>query len=183
MRRSQKLLRLLCDFAKMGCCTFGGGWSLIAQMQRLFVEQRKNITSEELLDLTSVAKSLPGVMIGHTAVLYGYREAGAAGALAALLGMTTPPFLILSVITFFYKAFRSSYWVSAFMRGLQAAVVPIILSAVLALAKGSLKYRGCLAVLIGCFLCYELGVNLYILVFAGGAAGLLISEHAARKEP
>ena len=171
MRRSPKLLRLLCDFAKMGCCTFGGGWSLIAQMQRLFVEQRKSITSEELLDLTSVAKSLPGVMIGHTAVLYGYREAGAAGALAALLGMTTPPFIILSVITFFYKAFRSSYWVSAFM------------SAVLALAKGSLKYRGCLAVLIGCFLCYELGVNLYILVFAGGAAGLLISEHAARKEP
>ena len=42
---------------------------------------------------------------------------------------------------------------------------------------------GCLAVLIGCFFCYELGVNLYILVFAGGAAGLLISEHAARKEP
>lgn len=34
------------------------------------------ITDEELLDLTSVAKSLPGTMIANVAMLYGYRAGG-----------------------------------------------------------------------------------------------------------
>ena len=50
---------------KFGLFTFGGGWSIIAQMQKLYVEQEHTITSEELLDLTSVGRSLPGTMIGN----------------------------------------------------------------------------------------------------------------------
>ena len=40
------------EFAKFGCFTFGGGWSIIAQMRQLYVEKQKVITDEELLDLT-----------------------------------------------------------------------------------------------------------------------------------
>lgn len=124
MRRSPKLLRLLCDFAKMGCCTFGGGWSLIAQMQRLFVEQRKSITSEELLDLTSVAKSLPGVMIGHTAVLYGYREAGAAGALAAAC----------------FQKFKSSSFLQRAMVGIRPVCTAMVLGVLVGMLRSNYRF-------------------------------------------
>ena len=79
MKKCKGLWILLLEFMRFGCFTFGGGWSIIAQMQQLYVEKEKVITSEELLDLTSVAKSLPGAMIANVAMLYGYRAAGLAG--------------------------------------------------------------------------------------------------------
>ena len=84
MKRARQVLGLFFQFMKFGMFTFGGGWSIVAQMQKLYVEQEKVITSEELLDLTSVGRSLPGTMIGNVAMLYGYRVAGVAG-VAALL--------------------------------------------------------------------------------------------------
>lgn len=91
MKRVRQVLELFLQFMKFGLFTFGGGWSIIAQMQKLYVEQEHTITSEELLDLTSVGRSLPGTMIGNVAMLYGYRVAGIAGGMACLFGMILPP--------------------------------------------------------------------------------------------
>jgi chromate transporter len=109
--------------------TFGGGWSIIAQMQQLYVERKKTITSEELLDLISVAKSVPGTMIANVGMLYGYRVHGLLGGLVCLVGMCLPPMLVMLVVSAFYSAFRDNYWVNAAMMGMPAAVVPIIASA------------------------------------------------------
>ena len=90
-------LLMLLYFIKIGAFTFGSGWSIIAQMQKLYVEQEHTITSEELLDLTSVGRSLPGTMIGNVAMLYGYRVAGIAGGMACLFGMILPPMVVLLI--------------------------------------------------------------------------------------
>ncbi len=50
MKRARQVLGLFFQFMKFGLFTFGGGWSIVAQMQKLYVEQEKVITSEELLD-------------------------------------------------------------------------------------------------------------------------------------
>ena len=60
MKRWKMLTGLLRDFMKFGLFTFGGGWSIVAQMQKRYVEQQGLLTQEELLDLTSVGRSLPG---------------------------------------------------------------------------------------------------------------------------
>lgn len=183
MKKWKELWALLLEFMRFGCFTFGGGWSIIAQMQQLYVEKKKVITSEELLDMTSVAKSLPGVMIGNVAMLYGYRSAGLAGGFVCAFGMVLPPLLILIAISFCYSAFRSNYWVMAAMEGMQAAVVPIIASAAINLAKGSVKYPPCVLVLllsVGLYLFTE--VNAIFLVLMGVVSGLLIGEIYERKE-
>ena len=99
VKRARQVLGLFFQFMKFGLFTFGGGWSIVAQMQKLYVEQEKVITSEELLDLTSVGRSLPGTMIGNVAMLYGYRVAGVAGGMACLFGMILPPLAVLAVIS------------------------------------------------------------------------------------
>ena len=76
MNNLKKAAVLFGQFFQFGCFTFGGGWSIVAQMQKLYVEKEKTITSQELLDITSVGRSLPGTMIGNVAMLYGYRAAG-----------------------------------------------------------------------------------------------------------
>ena len=61
MKNARGALRIFLQFLKFGCFTFGGGLNIIAQMQRLYVDEEKRISSVELLDLTSVARSLPGL--------------------------------------------------------------------------------------------------------------------------
>ncbi len=183
MNRSKVILNLLLDFTRFGCFTFGGGWSIIAQMQQKYVETEHTITTEEVMDLTSVAKSLPGTMIANVAMLYGYRVAGLAGGLAAVLGMCLPPMVVLITISFFYNTFRSNYWVSAVMSGMQAAVVPIIASAAINLAKGSIKYPPCLIVTALCCCLYLFTeVNAVVLVVIGIFSGFAIGGYYERKE-
>lgn len=98
-----KSMDLFLYFAKIGCFTFGGGWSIIAQMQEEFINKRHTLTEEELLDITSVAKSLPGIMITNISVIFGYRTAGIPGAVMATLGMATPSVAILTVVTMLYQ--------------------------------------------------------------------------------
>ena len=168
---------------RYGLFTFGGGWSIIAQMQQLYVEKKKIITSEELLDLVSVAKSIPGTMIANVAMLYGYRAAGLAGGFVCVLGMCLPPMVVLIVISYFYAAFRDNYWVNAAMLGMQAAVVPIIANAAVNLIKGSVKYPPCVivvAVSVALYLFVEL--NPVFFVVMGIFAGLAIGSWYERKE-
>ena len=68
MKRAREICELFVQFMKFGLFTFGGGWSIVAQMQKLYVEEKHTITAEELLDLTSVGRSVPGTMIGNVAV-------------------------------------------------------------------------------------------------------------------
>ena len=171
------------EFAKFGCFTFGGGWSIIAQMQQLYVEKRKEITSQELLDLTSVAKSLPGTMIGNVAMLYGYRVGGLWGGLAAVFGMILPPLAVIVAISYFYAAFRANPWVSAAMEGMQAAVVPIIFSAAINLVKGSMPYPPCVLLLLISVAAYLFtDLNPILLVILGVVLGLVIGSYYERRK-
>ena len=164
MKRARQILELFLQFLKFGLFTFGGGWSIIAQMQKLYVEQEHTITSEELLDLTSVGRSLPGTMIGNVAMLYGYRVAGIAGGMACLFGMILPPLAVLAVITQFYTAFQNN------------------LCAVIGMVGSAFRFPPCYAVMLLVIALYLfLNVNCVYLVVIGAVCGLLIAEFYERK--
>ena len=119
-------------FFKISWFTFGGGWSIVAQMQKDFVDEKKELTAEELLDIVSVGRSLPGTMIGNVAYLFGHRRAGALGGVVSVIGMVLPPMLILSVLTYGYGLLKDNIWVAKMLQGVRAAVVPIILAVAIA---------------------------------------------------
>lgn len=182
MEKISNVFRLFFEFLKLGCFTFGGGWSIVAQMQRIFVEDKKSITEEELLDLTSVARSLPGTMIGNVAMLFGYRSLGIPGGIVCVLGIILPPILMLSVIAFFYTTFRYNTWIAAAMNGVRAAVVPIVISAAIGMVKGAFKYSPCIFVMVlslGMYLFFHM--NCVYLVLIGALSGILISEFNERR--
>ena len=182
MEKRQSIGSMFLQFLKFGCFTFGGGWGIVSQMQKIYVEERKCITNEDLLDLTSVGRSLPGTMIGNIALLFGYRQAGVLGALACVIGMILPPMAILVVITMFYSAFRDSYWVAAAMTGIRTAVVPIILSAGLPMIKSALARRVGLFIALAALAAYLFGVGCAELVVCGAVCGLVLQAIARRRE-
>ena len=177
-----KLLNLFLDFFKFGCFTFGGGWSIIAQMHKLYVEDRRTITNEELLELSSVGRSLPGTMIGNVAMLYGYHAAGIPGGVVCVVGMIIPPMAVLIAVTYFYSILQNNVWIMAAMSGVRAAVVPIIASAVVSLVKNAFPYPPCyfifiLALILNVFL----NVNCVWIVVIGAVCGIFICVIYERK--
>lgn len=145
-------LDLFLFFFKIGCFTFGGGWSILAQMEEEFITKKKLITKEELLDMTSVGKSLPGIMITNISTIFGYRMAGVAGAIGATLGMTAPSVLILSLVTVLYNYIKDNLYVSYALKGIRSAVIPIIASSVLSLWKAAIKDYFCLVFCLSAFI-------------------------------
>ena len=80
-------LLMLLYFIKIGAFTFGSGWSIIAQMEREFVDERGWMTKSDLLELIAVGKSLPGIMVANITLLFGYQMAGVLGGICAAIGL------------------------------------------------------------------------------------------------
>lgn len=178
----KQLWDLFLTFLKFGCFTFGGGWSIVAQMKKEYVDKRKTLTEIELLDMTTVGRSLPGTMIGNAAMLFGYREAGFLGGVACILGMIIPPILIIVLITILYTQFQSSEIVVAIMKGIRAAVVPIVIYSVYGIVKSAFKFPPCYIVAILTFvLLFFFNVNVIYLILIGLVLGFVISEYYERR--
>ena len=179
--RGGRVLDIFLCFLRFGCFTFGGGWSIVAQIQKEYVEKKGWITDEELLNFTSVARSMPGLMIGNISILFGYQVAGPAGAVAALFGMVIPPFFIMILVTSAYALFRDHPYVSKAMMGVRAAVVPIIAGALLKLLKAGIQDVYCVFIAAGAFLlCLSGRISNVLIVLIGAACGLLIREVKSR---
>lgn len=183
MRNIKKAITLYLYFFRIGWFTFGGGWSIVAQMQTDYVEKTDTLTSEELLDMVSVARSLPGTMIGNVAYLFGYHQAGIFGGVLSVLGIISPPLIILSLLTLCYTNIKDNIWAAKALTGVRACVAPIIFSAVVKLHKNAFPEKFCyLIFIISCVLSLVFKVNCILLISMGILAGLLFSHRSNRKE-
>ena len=131
-------LLMLLYFIKIGAFTFGSGWSIIAQMEREFVDERGWMTRSDLLELIAVGKSLPGIMVVNITLLFGYQMAGVLGGICAAIGLCIPAVVTLTIVTAIYDAIKDNYWVWSALKGVQCAVAPIIGGAAISLGKDAL---------------------------------------------
>ncbi|MDU6263320.1 MAG: chromate transporter [Anaerocolumna aminovalerica] len=127
--------------------TFGGGYIVIPMMRKYFVNDLKLISEQELLDMAAIAQSTPGAIAVNIAVLVGYRISGITGAVITCIGTVLPPLLILSIISFFYKAFRDNRVISAILKGMEAGVAATIVDLIIDMGQGLLKEKNWLLTL------------------------------------
>ena len=105
INKYKMLLNLFLSTLYLSAFTFGGGYVIVTLMKKKFVDQYHWIEENEMLDLVAIAQSSPGAIAVNGAIVVGYKLSGILGALVAILGTVLPPFVILSVISVFYKAF------------------------------------------------------------------------------
>ena len=132
-----KLLELFLTFAKIGMCTFGGGYAMLPILQRELVENKGWATQEELADYYAVGQCTPGIIAVNTATFVGNSQAGIVGGVVATLGLVFPSIVIIMVIAAFLSNFMHIQWVIHAFNGIRAGVVALILTSVLKLLKGA----------------------------------------------
>lgn len=186
-----KYLDLFLTFAKVGVCTFGGGYAMLPILQRELVETRGWATEDQLADYYAVGQCTPGVIAVNTATFVGSNLAGVAGGVIATLGMVFPSIVIILVIAAFLQNFMHIQWVVHAFNGIRAGVVALILTSVLKLFKGAVVdwptriIYGVVLVLaaIGAFVPMPAGVwgtvlsylcSPVVLVVVAGVAGLCV---------
>lgn len=125
----KKLVKLCRLFSLTFCvsATTSGGHAITAVLKPIIIEKYHWISEDELLDLISIGQVTPGSIAINISVILGYRVAGFAGALVAMLGTTIPPFVLMLLVTVFYENIIANEYVSVFMNGMQAGVTALIL--------------------------------------------------------
>lgn len=181
----QKIGKLFLAAFKLSACTFGGGFVIIPLMRKKFVEELHWIEEEEMMDLTAIAQSSPGAIAVNASILVGYHVAGIFGALITILGTVLPPLIIISVISFFYKAFRDNVIVNMAMTGMLAGVAAVICDVVLTMGKAVFKGKRFfpVAVLIVSFAAVRFfDVNIILIIFVCGISGAADTFYHERKK-
>ena len=135
MKKIKELLTIFLTFFKIGLFTFGGGYAMIAVIERELVEKKKWIEHDEYMDVVAIAESTPGPIAINSATYIGYKVGGFLGALFATMGVVVPSFAIIVLISLFYNQFIQITLVKYAFQGIQACVVYLILSAGLKMFK------------------------------------------------
>ena len=115
--KAKVLWKLFISTLYLSAFTFGGGYVIVTLMKKKFVDDLHWIDEKEMLDLVAIAQSSPGAIAVNGAIVVGYKLAGIAGVLVSILGTMLPPFVIISVISAFYQAFRSNFFISQMLEG------------------------------------------------------------------
>jgi chromate transporter len=183
--RRRTLGRLFLSMLYISTFTFGGGFVIVTFMKKKFVDELHWIDEQEMLDLTALAQSSPGAIAVNAAILVGWRVAGLAGMVTAVIGTILPPMVILSVISLFYAAFAANPYVALVLKGMQAGVAAVILDVVLGMGKNIVKSRSVphLLIMAGAFVAaFFLGVNVMYIILAAAVIGVLLALLDRRKE-
>lgn len=103
------LWKLFVSTLYLSAFTFGGGYVIVSLLKKKFVDEYHWIENEEMLDLVAIAQSSPGAIAVNGAIVVGYKLAGMAGTVIAILGTIIPPFLIISAISVFYNLIKRQF--------------------------------------------------------------------------
>lgn len=175
MSRPRRLWRMFYTMFYISAFTFGGGFVIVSLMKKKYVDQYGWLTEEEMLDMTALAQSAPGAIAVNAAILTGYRLAGVLGVIVSVIATILPPMLVLSVLSFFYGAFRDSPAVQAVLKGMQAGVAAVICDVVLDLSGKVVKTKSLFSILLmaaAFVLVYFLNVSVILLILAAAALGV-----------
>lgn len=170
-------LRLFFIFFKIGAFTFGGGWAMIALIQKEVVDKHGWVTKEEFVDMLAVAQSLPGILAVNFSVAIGDRLRGFKGSLVAALGTILPSFIIILAIAMFLTpdTIKNNETLNSIFKGIRPAVVALIVAPVFSTAKTAKINAKTVAIPIAVALLIFSGIpyvsNPIVYIILGGVGG------------
>jgi chromate transporter len=150
---------------------FGGPQGHIAIMLREFVQKRKYITEEELMELNALAQVLPGPSSTQTLVGIAWKVGGTWLAIITFLLWILPSAAIMCLAAISYKLFADHAKVAGVLRFIQPMAVGIVAYATYTFANKFLRTKVSTMLAIGSLIATLILQNAYafpILILLGG---------------
>ena len=121
------LLKMFLIFAKIGAILLGGGYVILPILMNEFVEKRDLISQDDLLNYFAISQSLPGIIAANISMFIGYKLRGKTGALLAMFGIISVPFLIIILLASLLGVITENNIIQGALWGVGVAVIALIL--------------------------------------------------------
>ncbi|MDO5725929.1 MAG: chromate transporter [Tissierellia bacterium] len=170
------LFNLFMTFFKINAFTFGGGYTIIPVIRNEFVQKNELISDDDMLNLIAISQSGPGAMAINASILTGYKLAGKLGAIVCVVASVLPPLIIISIVSMFYQAFSTNFWVKSALSGMSGVISAVLLITTYQMGKKALaRYKIFSAILmIGAFVAsFFLKIHTGIIILFTGVVGLV----------
>lgn len=186
----KKIWILFFTFARIAALVVGGGLAILPVVEETFSRKNKWLTQDELLEMTALAQTIPGIIACNAAVYVGMRIAGIGGMIAAALGVCFPSVTVIIVIAAFFPHLEPSnpYVLGAFA-GVRACITGLILVTAYRFARKTLTGRFEVIVTILALLLLLMKVNPVYVILGAMPVGVAYAfwrkmrgENALRRE-
>lgn len=141
----------------LGCVGFGGGISVLSQIDGEVVKKRGWLTQREFSNTVTVSQMLPGGAAANALAYIGMRFGGWAGALAGYVGFVLPGVLAVGVMSWVYARFGTVPSADRLLAGFNAAVVGIICAITLKMVRTGVNQLWQMGVAAGALLLSAVG--------------------------
>jgi len=130
------LLSLALLFTELSLLAFGGGNTILPEMQRAVVDVHHWMSAQEFSALFALAQAAPGpnMMI---VPLIGWQVAGWSGLLVSSLAKFGPSSIVTIIVMGGWKRYKDRPWRQVIQRGLVPVTVGLVVSSGLLIAKAS----------------------------------------------
>ena len=169
-------------FSKIGAFTIGGGAAMIPIIEEEIIDKNKWLTSEEFIDIISIAQSAPGLIAVNVSIFVGHKIGGLKGSIVATIGGVLPPFIIILLIASIFTSFQDNETVQAVLKGIRPVVVALIAAPVLRMAiKSNLNLVSGSIIAVTVILVGFLGVSPIYIIIAAIVGALLHTFYLSKK--
>ena len=170
---NERVLHIFWYFLRTGAVLFGSSLVLFALIEKDVVNRFGWLTTQQLTDAIAVGQITPGPVLSSSTFV-GFLAGGFWGGVASTVGVFLPSFIIVAITAPLVKKMRENAISSAFLKGVNAAVVALILMVCVNLAQNALVDVWTILILAAGFLAMMLlKAQPYVLVLAGLAMGLI----------
>lgn len=120
------LTKLFLIFSKIGAILLGGGYVILPILKNEFVDKRNLINYDELIDYFAISQSLPGIIAANISMFVGYKLHGKTGAIIAMLGIISVPFLCIVMLASVLSYLTENPYIESVLWGVGVAVIALI---------------------------------------------------------
>ena len=177
-------LKLILSYLKIGIFGFGGGYAMLALIEREIVGNGW-ITRQMFTDIVAISQMTPGPIGINSATYIGYEvlaQSGASeamcvlGSLTATFAVVLPSFIIVLLLCKVYEKWKEHYMFKGIMSGLKPATLGLIGTAALCLAtpENFIDWKSFVICIIAFAALYFKKVGPFSIIALGALVGVLV---------
>lgn len=157
---------------------------MVPLLEKEIVEKGQWLSNEEFMDILAVAQASPGIFAINMASHIGNKLHGVKGGVICSIGAALPSMLIILLIAMFFQAFKGNIYIEKIFRGIRPAVVALIASPCINMARTAKLNRTTIWVPIAtCLLIAAFGVSPIWIILIAATAGFLYSKGLLHRPP
>jgi chromate transporter len=166
--------KLFLFFFKTGLLVFGSGLVIVPFLKTQVVDQYHWLGNRQFLDSVAIGMISPGPVV-ITATFVGYLLNGTIGALAATIGIFSPPVLFTILATPILLRYYNHPRVAGFIRGVGVTVVGVLVGTTWLVGKEAVGDWLTAAIALGSLLAISFWKKLPepVVILVGGSIGLM----------